>query len=605
MKKLYIYISIIVLAVFSSCEKVLEKPSIGAINPEIWDNEEAATLYINNLYRSCFPSTMFQAYSSRSDESPGSSDYMYGQLTSESVGDFGTNSPYSDIRELNIAIENLKESSMDIEGKNRVMGQVYFLRAYKYWLLVRLYGGVPIVLKVQDVYADNLNIPRSKTSECIYQIVDDLDKAASMLPESWDEEGRITQGAALAFKGRVLLYWASPQFNPENKTERWQMAYEANQAAYDTCISEESGYALYSKFEDIFTEEASKNHERIIIRLFNYDLGETHRWETNCRPRAFGSTSGGTLNNPTWELVQAFPMNNGLPINDAASGYDPERYWLNRDPRFYATIAYNGMTWAFEGFPNDTKQWHYYYPVVSGSDTTLTCIESRSATSTGFYCKKNINESIPQDQVTQTGTDWVELRLAEVMLNLAECANEINIRDNVEDEHGPYKMLKELRERAGITPGGDNLYGLQAGMTKEEMRAAIMLERQIELAFEGKRYWDLRRRNCFSGGTGSVMTLNGTQRHGLVTILKPIEGCDMDTLADYFVTNFQDVINIDTDFETYFYTEEFDVEYQDYVINHPQPLYNFFAIVQGVLDRSPSILQTNGWNEGGFDPYAE
>ena len=309
------------------------------------------------------------------------------------------------------------------------------------------------------------------------------------------------------------------------------------------------------------------------------------------------------MNNPAWELVKAFPMINGLPIDDPASGYDPERYWLNRDPRFYATIAYNGMTWAFSGFPNDTKQWHYYYPVVSNNDTTYSCIETPTTTLTGFYCKKNVDESIPQDQVRETGTDWVELRFAEVILNLAECADELNLRD--EAAYGSYEMLKKIRQRAGITAGGNSLYGLKAGMSKEEMREAIMLERQVEFAFEGKRYWDLRRRNCFSGGTGSVMTLNGTQRHGLATILKPIPGCDLDTLIDYFVANYQDVINIDTDFETYFYTEEFEVEYQDYVINYIQPLYNFFGIQQSVLDRSPVIKQTNGWGEGGFDPYAE
>ncbi|MBN1184868.1 MAG: RagB/SusD family nutrient uptake outer membrane protein [Bacteroidales bacterium] len=595
MKKFYIYIIIVVLVVFSSCEKVLEKPSIGAINPEIWDDEDAAMLYINTLYTKCFTSTMFQSLSSRSDESPGNNDYIYGTLTSDGVGDFGTETPYTTIREINIAIESLNEGSMDIEGKNKVLGQAYFLRAYKYWLLVRLYGGVPLVLTVQDKWADQLNIPRSKTSECIYQIVDDLDKAASMLPESWPgEEGRITKGGALAFKGRVLLYWASPQFNLGNKQERWQMAFEANQAAYDTCIK--SGKELYSKFEDIFIED---NDERIIVRLYDYNLGETHRWENDCRPRAFGNTTGGGLNNPTWELVEAFPMKNGLSIDDPASGYDPERYWVNRDPRFYATIAYNGMTWAFAGFPNDTKQWHYYYPVISGTDTTYACIETPSATQTGFYCKKNIDESIPQDQVRETGTDWVELRLAEVMLNLAECANEIDQRDEA------YDMLIQLRQRAGITPGADNLYGLQSGMDKFAMRKAIMLERQVELAFEGKRYWDLRRRNCFSGDLGSVMTLNGTQRHGLATILKPIPGIGIDTLADYFVANYQDIINIDTDFETYFSVEEYEVEYQDFVINFPQPLYNFFAIQQTVLDRSPAIKQTEGWNEGGFDPYAE
>ncbi len=108
-----------------------------------------------------------------------------------------------------------------------------------------------------------------------------------------------------------------------------------------------------------------------------------------------------------------------------------------------------------------------------------------SLSKTGFYCRKAINETYTADAVDKSGTDWIEIRLAEVMLNLAECANAIGRQDVALD------MLTQLRKRAGIQAGADQSYGLKAGMSQDEMFEAIVTERKIELAFEGKRYWDL------------------------------------------------------------------------------------------------------------------
>ena len=579
------YIPIILLTlIFTGCEDILDKPDPSTINPEIWDNEQAATLFLNKLYDANMPT--FGGNANRSDESPGGDEYMYGTLTTASVGDYSL-ATYRKIRDINIGIHEALNGNMPEEGKNRILGQLYFMRAWRYWDLVDLYGGVPMVLKPLDPYNDDLDDPRNKTSECIDIIVADLDNAIAMLPSSWSsgERGRITRGAAAALKGRVLLFWASPQFNPDNKNERWERAYEANKAAKDTL--EKDGYALHPHFDEIFLDEG--NAEFIFGRLYDFNADKVHGWDNSVRPVDAGLT-GGTSNNPTWNLVKAFPMSNGLSITDPSSGYDSVYFWKNRDPRFYATIGYNGCKWEFTGLPANRVQWHYYYYQNIQGTLYQVPVETPRTTTTGFYCRKAVNPDISKELCNQVGTDWPEIRMAEVLLSLAECANEVGKTQEA------YNELIAIRDRAGITAGSNGLYGLKQGMDKNEMREAVMLERQIELAFENKRSWDLRRRNWFDE------KLNGTRRYGLKTILKPLPDTTYAYTAAWFLT-VRDTINLDKDYDKYF-TAELWVKDEANTINFPQPLYNFFAIPPDMLDRSPAVEQTLLWG-GAFDPLAE
>ncbi len=214
-----------------------------------------------------------------------------------------------------------------------------------------------MILKTQDAYTatdDELNAKRDKAATCFDLIVADLDKG-SVLPASWPaaDRGRITRGAALALKGRVLLYAASPQFNPGGNTDLWQKAYDANRAAYDTLIRD--GYALHNNFANLWFTETNK--EAIFVTTYN-TTDFTNAWDRTTRPRSAGISSSGSANWPTLELVNAFPMNTGVPINDPASGYDSLLLWKNRDPRFAATIAYNGVAWPLNSTAT-RKQWTF------------------------------------------------------------------------------------------------------------------------------------------------------------------------------------------------------------------------------------------------------
>ncbi|HLR32531.1 MAG TPA: RagB/SusD family nutrient uptake outer membrane protein, partial [Fodinibius sp.] len=352
-----------------------------------------------------------------------------------------------------------------------------------------------------------------------------------------------------------------------NNQERWERAYTANREAKQ--LLDQDGYGLYEDFGQLFIEEG--NRSVIFARLFSSQADRVHGWEQSVRPPA---VQGGGSVNPTFELVNAFPMENGLSIDNVASGYDSTLFYKNRDPRFYETIAFNGATWSFNGYPEDRRQWHYY---VDGST-----VEPSGGTNTGFYCRKAVDPSIPTEEISETGTDWVEIRYAEVLMNLAETANATGRQQEA------YNQLIAIRDRAGIDPGANSMYGLQPGMGRQQMVDAIMKERQIEFAFENKRYWDLRRRNLFEE------KLNGTSRHGLRINLKP------EVSADDFRAA-RDTISLDRAYEDYFEGELLTLD-QDQLINYPQPKYNFFAIPPEILQRSPEVEQTQGWDNGTFDP---
>jgi hypothetical protein len=290
-------------------------------------------------------------------------------------------------------------------------------------------------------------------------------------------------------------------------------------------------------------------------------------------------------------------MKNGLPITDPTSGYDSIFFWKNRDPRFAATIAYNSCIWAFTGESVTRKQWTYLNNGVEPLST------GAGASNTGFYCRKNVNTTIAKNSTSQVGTDWIEIRLAEVLLNLAECAAELGKIDEAKAE------LISIRTRAGIT-AGDGSYGITAA-TDTAMVEAVMRERQIELAFENKRHWDLRRRNLFINDLGNIKKLDGTRRHGIQVLLDTTyirtfyPAIKKDSLYTYFARYMRDTISWDKFYNKYFITQ-YGWERDGIDINYLQPKYNFFYISQDDLNKNVNLQQTINWADADyFDPLAE
>lgn len=550
----------------TSCSDILDKKDLSAVtDDQVWTDGNYATAYLNALYEQNLPAWDGETvggvdapfYSSYSDESNGGDNMMYGQLTIASI-DFWE---YENIRNINLLFEKLEgNEAIDEATATSLKAQASLLRAWVYWKMVRVYGGVPILLKPQAL-TDDLLVKRNKTSECMAQIVADLDYAYENLPWNWtgNDVGRATKAAALALKGRILLFYASPQFNPENQMDRWEEAYTINKKAVEELAA--NGYGLYEDYENIWFDEM--NQEVVWGRRYQ-EPNLVNHWNASTRPLSEAQNFTGS-NRPTLEMVQSYPMVSGLSIEEDPE-YNSVLYWKNRDPRFQATIAYNGCLWELSG-KSGRRQWTYVGAELNG------------ATPTGFYCRKAVDPSYTPYFTENSSTDWIEIRYAEVLLNYAECAAVLGKSEAV------YGVLKQIRERAGILPGEGSRYGLKTNLSTEELIDAVMFERKIELAFEGKRYWDLRRRRLFAE------ELNGSVRHGIKPKLKIPE-------ADF--QNMVDTIDLDRNYGLYF-KDSVEIIDKKYTIDFKNNYY-FYAIPNKYLETNSNLEQTAGWSGGSFDP---
>ncbi|MES2275511.1 MAG: RagB/SusD family nutrient uptake outer membrane protein [Bacteroidota bacterium] len=616
MKKIYILIITAIAAsatLLSSCKKVLEKQPQTTLTPaEIFSDSLITVFYLNTIYTNNQPTWAGNSGGaigsvgpgSLTEENTGGSPYVSGTgVTIETVADIGVannnSNTYAKIRNINDFLQGMQTSPIAAPIKRRFMAQAYFWRAYRYFELVKIYGGVPIETVPLPVVGPDAkaaaNLPRNTTTETFARIKADLDSAINNLPAVWPNSGdygRITKGAAQAYLGRVLLTYASPQFNRTNDITRWQTALTACNAAISTLSN--AGYGLYPK-EDVTmwtTEGAGSpgkpaNVEAVMVTEFtntNTSNSSSNGYTASGIPKALG---GGGGNNPTWDEVQAFPMADGLPKESASAAYpyNSKLFFDNRDPRFYQTIAYNGCNWPLEGNPLNRLWTYFYYTNATG--TTASTTEPTGSSSTGFYCRKAIDPNLSLANLSFSGTDWQEIRYAEVILNRAECAAATG------DLTTAFNDLVAIRKRAGIIAGSSNLYGLTSGMSQTAMINAIMYERQIEFAYEGKRYWDLRRRMLLEP------TLNGKLRQGLTITLN-----NTGTKTDYLAIN-RDALattSLDNVYLTYFNsaTGEVTKNIDTTPINYLPNQY-FFGIPTNAIKSNIGLIQNNTWG-GPFDP---
>lgn len=556
MKLKYVLIGLSILTL-SGCIGALDKKDLSAVTEQdVWNDPMYATAYLNKLYNDNLPGWNADI-AGNSDEAGGGAGIMYGQLTTASIDTWD----YTQIRNINLLLANVSKGLIEKQTQDQLRAQALVLRAWKYFEMVRLYGGVPMILTPQDITED-LYATRSKTSDAIAIIIKDLDDALAVLPWRWTgkDEGRFTKASVMAFKGRIQLYYASPQFNEQRDKSRWETAYATNKLAVDEIQA--NGYGLYNNYERIWLDEMNK--EVLFVKRYQ-EPNITHSWDAATRPLSEAQNFTGA-NQPTLEMVKSYPMRTGESI-DESPAYDRIYYWKNRDPRFEATIAHNGTLWELSG-KKGRKQWTYV------GHSTL------NPTTSGFYCRKAINVDYTPFFTERSSTDWIEIRFAEVLLNLAECAAELGKTNEA------YALIKQIRQRAGIEPGTNNRYGLKENMSGAQLINAIMLERKIEFAYEGKRYWDLRRRKLFGA------ELNGSKRHGLLPKLL-VSQVEFDKIKDQFDTN--------KDYKTYFrdslvvLDQKFDIDFKDN--------YYFYAIPNKHLETNAKLKQTMGWDNGTFNPH--
>ncbi|MGF7230439.1 RagB/SusD family nutrient uptake outer membrane protein [Arachidicoccus sp.] len=393
------------------------------------------------------------------------------QLAPENLGIASTiwGRSYRSIRECNYAIQNIDKVQMSADHRSRLLGELKFIRAFRYFDLIRNYGRV--VLTGDKVYnlTDNLITDtalfhRSSLSDCINYTAAQFDTAAALLPLNNDGNwalGRATKGAALGLKARLLLYAASPLYNVGS----WSAAAAAAKAVMDL-----GKYSLsQGGYRNLFLDE--NNNEIIFERLYTINARHVCLEIAN-GPNGYDGWGG---NVPLQNLVDDYEMSNGKSITDPTSGYDPTHPYDNRDPRFYATILYNGAQYR-----SSTVQ--TYTP---GGKDSKDGPSNWNTSKTGYYLKKFMDDNNPIDNPWSVAGNqpWIYLRYAEILLDYAEAQNEA-----VGPDATVYNAINSIRARATV-----NMPALPSGLSQPQMRMAIREERRIELAFEEQRFYDVRR----------------------------------------------------------------------------------------------------------------
>jgi len=352
---------------------------------------------------------------------------------------------------------------------NNYAYEARLLRAFFYFELAKRYGDVPLVLETLDPVAADA-VARTPFSEVMAFIVAECEVAIDSLPQTYEslpnqETGRVDKGMAMALKARALLYAASPLHNPGGETAAWVAAAEAAKAIIDS-----SWYSLPGSYASVVNNRGSSG------LIYGRRLDETNGFERLQFPVGFEGGNTGTC--PTQNLVDAYEMvDNGLPINEPASGYDPANPYAGRDPRLALTVTYNQSNW--QGTAVEVWEGGKHGPPVI------------NATPTGYYLRKYVDESINLNptagQVTAKEHNWCLFRYAEVLLNYAEAMNEAY----GPDDPASYGLtardaVNAVRQRAGMPD-------FPAGLSQAAFREKLRTERRVELAFEDHRFWDLRR----------------------------------------------------------------------------------------------------------------
>lgn len=513
-----------VMLLFSSCElndDILEKKPLGIISDDaVWNDSALISAYLTHNYAETYVFTQDATENggfARSDEWFGMFDVT--DLSDEvkhawGPGALGKNGtiringgtlewweiPYKIIRALNEFIQKVPEAPVDAVFKKERTAEARWVRAFNYFYMVKRYGGVPIILEPQAV--DDLEetlFPARNTEKEVYDfVISEMDAIKNDLATS--ETGRATKGAALALKSRAALYAASIaqygtiQLNGVLGISKEEAA-AYYQKSYDASVALSANYSLYNvdfdkvvNFRNIFLK---KDHSEVIFaKKHNYvdkaagGNGWSYDFFNTPSPQGWGA---GNCVTPYLEMVEEFEYADGGPgtlnRNAIQQGvWSTEDLWANREPRFYASIYTQNTVW--KGAPlqfyfglkkpdgSIIRDGSYGGIAAKGNQFTTTV----ARTGTGFGVLKYLEESKNNFGPRATsGTDYIVFRYGETLLNLAEAAFELGKLGEALD------AINQIRRRAGV-----------ADLSSID-RKKIRHERKIELAFEGHRYWDLRR----------------------------------------------------------------------------------------------------------------
>jgi hypothetical protein len=477
-KKIFVALLFLVTA----CKKLDLAPSDRYTELTFWQSDDNVNSALNNIYSGLYTSDRIFYNEALSDNAftklGGSSG-----VDALSSGNFTISLPrfqndwtyyYSGIKSCNIFLENVdKNNTLAAAIKDRMKAETRFVRAWHHFNLMKWWGDVPLLQK--DITPDEAKtVSRTPRTEVLQFILTELDAAAAVLPTNTQyakaDLGRITKGAALALKARVLLYEGNRMSDVAAVCEQL-----INDQAHN------GTYALASNYTNVFSDKVENKEGAESILSLQY-VPQLKVWSDYID---FAPISAGARTNnlsPTQELINAYIMTNGKAITETGSGYDENNPYNNRDPRLGATIVYDQYKWTN---PDGSNQTIYIKPGTSPAGQAANeYSRAGQGTATGYYWRKYWDPNYAAPGFS-SGLNLHLIRYAEVLLMYAEAKNALGqMTAGVWD-----KTIRPIRTRAGFTDGGAlNFPGPVSNLTD-----IIRNERRVELAMEGIRIDDIRR----------------------------------------------------------------------------------------------------------------
>lgn len=541
----------------ASCKKdfLSTKPLNQASSSTTWSDPNLATAFVTELYNGLSTGLLDQMNNDCLTDNAlynfGKQDIMEGNVSPDHLSGlqdrYEWGAMYARIRSANISLENLAKAPLDSALVDRLKGEAYFMRAYFYNQLLRFYGGVPLVKSSYSASATDFTIARSSYEDCVNFILSDLDQAASLLSNKTMDKGRATADAALALKARVLTYAASALHDPaklktistvsgyahpellgyttSDHDGRWKKAQAAALAVINLG---KYGYMLnlsapaspadgFTNYQNSYLSRNGGEAEIIFARYFSNQKDEWGAWygRNNCTNGYHGWTSS----EPTQNLVDDYEALDGTGAAHDFSWSNPTDAaapYANRDPRFYASILYDGAPWkprtpdgaGIDPY-NEIQMGTYQTGSASspvtyfGLDTRNGPLENWNGTRTGYAIRKFMdpNPAIV-DQNTRSEVPSPQIRFTEVVFNYIEACLELG------DEATAKTWLNKIRFRSGmpaVTETG-------AALVNRYRR-----ERNKEMLFEEQRFYDARRWMIAPTTLGNkvrIMKITGTLKAG-------------------------------------------------------------------------------------------
>ena len=523
-----------------SCEDFLDTAPYDALSPATtWKTEQDAEKFAVGCYDGWESGGTLLYMDCMSDF--GFNNFPWEGFRDQANGNMETNNTganfysYGIIRRCNSFLENVVNVPFaKEEDKKDLIAQIRTIRAYRYFVMNWMYGGVPII----DNYAtaEEAQVPRNTEAEVRKFIADELDAAIPDLKAAPSERGRIAKGAALALRMREALYYGD-----------WQVAKDKAQAIMDL-----GQYSLESDYLKLFQVAGQDSKEIILAVQYipqTYTLGTIGQMYNN-------GDGGWSSIVPTHNLVDTYEMANGMTIDEEGSGYDPKHPFKDRDPRLAMSVIYPGANYV-KG-DGSTAIFNTLDKEVGGKGNANYMTVANNASKTGLTWNKYLSPITQYDNIWGSNACPIVFRYAEVLLSWAEAANELA---------GPsaeiFAKLDQVRERAGMPKVDQAKYGSQ-----DALRKLIQRERGVELAGEGVRRADILRWDIAKD------VLNGRLERRMGTV-------NMDASAD---PELRATINLDAT------PEETLIEERVFKAHH-----RYLPLGQGLYDKNPKLVQNPGY----------